>query len=37
VVKSADKTNSAVPDWAKEWIKTAWNVAYPAGASSAGY
>ena len=25
-VKAADKTNSAIPDWAKERIKTAWNV-----------
>jgi hypothetical protein len=26
VVKNADKTNSAIPDWAKEWIKSAFNV-----------
>jgi hypothetical protein len=25
-VKNADKTNSAVPDWAKQRIKQAWNV-----------
>jgi hypothetical protein len=36
-VKGADKTRSAIPDWAKERIKTAWNVDYPAGASSAGH
>ena len=26
VVKNADKTNSAIPDWAKERIKSAFNV-----------
>jgi hypothetical protein len=25
-VKNADKTNSAIPDWAKERIREAWNV-----------
>jgi len=25
-IKNAEKTNSAIPDWAKERIKTAWNV-----------
>jgi len=26
VVRNADRTNSAIPDWAKDRIKTAWNV-----------
>jgi len=25
-VRNADKARSSVPDWAKEWIKTDWNV-----------
>lgn len=28
-VKNADKTNSAIPDWAKQRIKEAWNVGQP--------
>jgi hypothetical protein len=26
VLKNADQTNSAIPDWAKARIKEAWNV-----------
>jgi hypothetical protein len=26
-IKAADKTNSAIPAWAKERIRTTWNVA----------